>query len=118
MKIYVSHSSQFNYQEELYKPFRSSEFNVKNGITLPHENSTENVVSKEYFDYCDLVIAEVSYPSTGMGIELGWANMKGVKIICIHKSGTTPSAATKAVSENFIEYSSFEDMFERLQVFL
>ncbi len=118
MKIYVAHSTQFNYQEELYKPLRSSQLDTKNEIILPHENSLELFNSKEYFDSCDLVIAEVSFPSTGEGIELGWANIKNVKIICVYRAGSKFSSSLKAVSKDFIEYSSSSDLIQKLEKLL
>lgn len=75
MKIYVAHSSGYDYQNELYSPIRNSTLNTKHQITLPHENSIEQFNSKEFLKKCNLVIADVSYPSTGLGIELGWANI-------------------------------------------
>lgn len=114
MKIYIAHSTQFDYQEELYKPLRDSQLSTKNEIIFPHEKSLELFNSKEYFDNCDLVIAEVSFPSIGMGIELGWANDKGVKVICIFKNGTKYSHSLQSVSKDFIEYTNDVDMVKKL----
>lgn len=114
MKIYVAHSTGFNFQDELYKPLRNSELNKIHEITLPHENSDKQFNSKEYLKSCDLVLAEVSYPSTGQGIELGWANLYKVPIICIYKNGSKYSGALTAVSEKFIEYNDTEDLITKL----
>jgi hypothetical protein len=115
MKIYVSHSTQFNYQEELYRPLTSSKLYTSNEIILPHKDSLELFSSKDYFASCDLVIAEVSFPSTGVGIELGWANAQNIKIICVYKTGSKFSSSLKAVSKYFIEYSSPEDLIKKLE---
>jgi hypothetical protein len=74
MKIYVSHSTSFDFKEELYKPIRSSDLNSIHEIILPHEDSNEQFKTLDLFKSggCKLIIAEVSYPSTGQGIELGW----------------------------------------------
>ncbi|MDO8503514.1 MAG: hypothetical protein Q7S60_02385 [bacterium] len=63
---------------------------------------------------CNLILAEVSYPSTAQGIELGWANTYGVPIVVIYKKGTKPSDSIKAVSDTFIEYENSDDMVEKL----
>jgi len=42
-------------------------------IILPHDK--RNLISKDIIKKCNLFIAEVSFPSTGLGIELGWANI-------------------------------------------
>ena len=74
MKIYVAHSKKLDYKKELYEPLRNSSLNNEHEIILPHEKSDKPFSSKEFFKTCDVIIAEVSYSGTGLGIELGWAN--------------------------------------------
>ncbi|MDD2823079.1 MAG: hypothetical protein PHQ59_03265 [Candidatus Daviesbacteria bacterium] len=114
MKIYVTHSSGFDYQKELYQPLRKSKLNNLHEITLPHEFFLEQFNSKEYLKECDLVLAEVSYPSEGQKIELGWASSYKVPIICIYKKGKKISDTLKTASNVFIEYESSEDMIQKL----
>ena len=116
--IYVPHANSFDFKNELYKPIRESDLNSKFIFTLPHENSEKLFNSKEYLKRCDLVLAEVSYPSTGLGIELGWANSYGVPIICISKLGSKPSNSLKAVGSEFLEYKDSEDMISRISELL
>lgn len=72
MKIYVGHSSDIDFREELYEPLKSSRIAEEHKLVFPHEDSEELFDSKEFFrDECDLFIAEVSDSSTGLGIELG-----------------------------------------------
>lgn len=118
MKIYVSHSSGFDYQNELYQPLRKSELNKLHEITLPHEHSTDQFNSKEYMKHCSLILAEVSYPSTGQGIELGWANLYDVPILCLYKKGAKTSETLKVISNTFIEYENSEDMAQKLTDYL
>lgn len=35
---------------------------------------------------CDLVVAEVSVPSLGVGYELGWATALGKPVLCLHRT--------------------------------
>lgn len=118
MKIYVVHSSGFDFKNELYKPLREAELNIHYEIFLPHEENDKPLSSKEFIASCDLLIAEVTYPSTGQGIELGWADFAGVPIICIYKSGMKYSGALKTVSDEFIEYECEKDMVEKLGGYL
>lgn len=84
IKIYVAHSRSFDFKKELYEPIRKNFLNNEHTFILPHEHSEEPFNSKDYLkDEADLVIAEVSEPSTGLGIELGWADAHQVLIICI-----------------------------------
>lgn len=104
MKIYVAHSSSIDFKKQLYAPLRESKLNEEHKIILPHEHSSEMYDSKNELKTCDLVIAEVSQHSTSMGIELGWANLYGVKIIAIYHKGTTPTRSLSAVTDSVLEY--------------
>lgn len=115
MKIYVSHSRKYDFLNELYLPIRNSVLNTLNEITLPHEKSDLPFNSRDFIPTCDLVIAEVSYQGIGIGIELGWADAAKVPIICIYKQGTEPSGSLKVVSSVFLEYSSKEQMIDKIQ---
>lgn len=118
MNIYVTHSSSFDYNRELYQPLRNSELNKIHKITLPHEHSTDQFSSKEYIKSCDLIVAEVSYPSTGQGIELGWANSYDVPILCLYKKGTTPSGSLSIISNTIIEYDGCEDVIRNISEYV
>nr|AIA14292.1 Unknown Function [uncultured bacterium] len=114
MKIYISHSRKFDFQNELYKVLRESELNSNHEFILPHEQSDMPFNTKELFmnKGCDVVVAEVSYPATGQGIELGWADMLEIPIICIYKEGIEPSQSLHTVSKRFLMYTSSENMLE------
>lgn len=115
MKIYVSHSRKFAFKEELYAPLRASRLNAQHHIILPHESSDEDLFpSGDIIPTCDLVIAEVSFPSTGQGIELGWAHAAGVPIVCIHKQGSQPSNSLTAVTDVFLWYDDPKEVIEAL----
>jgi len=118
MKIYVAHSNSFDYKKELYEPIRKSDINNKYEIILPHEVTTEQFNSKRVLKKCNLVIAEVSYPSTGQGIELGWANMYDVPIVCYYKKGTKPSGALKVVSDEIFQYDSPKDLIQQINKYI
>ncbi len=107
MIIYAAHASSYNYKDLLYTPLRSTQEPDVTFI-LPHEGIVSN--SKDALATCDFVLAEVSYPSTGMGIELGWANNFKKKIICVYRAGTEPSKSLRFISDTFFEYSSEDDL--------
>lgn len=111
MKIFVAHATKSDFKEELYKPIRESELNKKHDFILPQENGKE-VITREIIQSCDLVLAEVSHPSTGQGIELGWANIFNVPIICLYKDGATPSNSLSFISNKMLMYTSPENMIE------
>ena len=84
MKIFVSHSSSYDFRNELYKPLKEA-FGSKHELFLPHESKPSR--TEEIIKESDIIMAEVSYPSTGQGIELGWASCHGKRIIAIRKRG-------------------------------
>lgn len=118
MKIYVCHSSSFNYEQELYGPIKRSELYTKHIFIFPHETASNTLNSQKAISTCDLVISECSYPSTGMGIELGWANKDNKRILCIYKKGSNISKSLKTISGDFIEYTDAVDLIEKLNVFI
>ncbi len=117
MKIFISHSRDFDFENELYKPLKNSSLNLINAFFFPHEDG-RNVNTQEKIKYSDLILAEVSFPSTGQGIELGWATGFGVHIICVSKEGAVISSALKYVTTDFITYSDKEDLVNKLTNFL
>ena len=96
MKIYISHSSEYDF--------------------LPHEAKTVN--TKDIISKYDLVIAEISLPSTGQGIELGWADYTKTPILCMYEEGAKISSSLKYITNEFIEYESVEDMIKKIRNFI
>ena len=114
MKIYVGHSNDWNYENELYNPILKSELNKKHDIILPHLNN-RSFDTKKVIEEADLFIAEVSRPSLGLGIEIGRAEQIGKKILCIYKKGEKVSSSLKYVDASLIEYNDEKDMIDRIK---
>lgn len=117
MKVYLTHSTGYDYSSELYIPLGKA-FSSAHELFLPHEAHPDGVESRGIIASSDVVLAEVSLPSTGQGIELGWANASGVKIICFYRTNSKPSGALRFISDTFIEYSDPDDMIARLRTAL
>lgn len=116
MNIYVAHSRTFDFQKELYQPIRTSSLYTVHTFTLPHETSGKPFNSKEYLrNQCDVLIAEVSHPSTGIGIELGWADGYGVPIVCVYMKGSTISDSLKTISTRFVEYADGTELVSGIE---
>ncbi|HEV2614901.1 MAG TPA: hypothetical protein VGV92_09425 [Gammaproteobacteria bacterium] len=112
MKIYVSHSTGFNYKDELYKPLQQSIQYID--FYFPHEFHSEATNTRNIIENVDYVLAEVSYPSTGQGIELAWAHDAAVSIIGIHKTDAVISSALKLICSKIYAY---EDVGEFVRDF-
>lgn len=104
MKIYITHSGSFDYLNELYAPIKESLAFKKHQIIFPHNKSTEPYSLLELIKTFDIVFAEVSFPSTGQGIELGWASYYGKRIVCFYRKGLKYSNSLKVISNEFVEY--------------
>lgn len=115
MNIYISHSGNYDYESELYKPIKESELASLHHFFLPHEPENIDVDAKDELKQTDILVAEVSYPSTGQGIELGRANVAGVPIVCFYKMGTKPSGSLRFVTDGIIEYSDVQDLLTKLK---
>ncbi len=114
-KIYIGHSrdERFNYQDELYAPFMSSL--DEDIVIVPHEKEAEaQINSQEILPACNLMIAEVSYPSTGLGMELACAAHAAVAVLCIYKIGYQPSSSVMNFFPHIICYENNVDMVEKV----
>jgi hypothetical protein len=116
MNIYLSHSGAYDYENELYKPLKASELFKSHTVFLPHEPENRRVAAKAKFKTTDLLVAEVSYPSTGQGIELGLASAANVPVVCFYKSGTKPSGSLRFVADKVIEYTDSNELIAKLQL--
>jgi hypothetical protein len=113
MKIYCAHSTSFDFNNEYYLPLKHSELSQNHELIFPHENN-QFIDSKEIVKNCELIIAEVSYPSIGEGIELGWANDANISVICLYKEGSKVSKSLNVISKIFISYASSQDLISKL----
>lgn len=117
MKIYVSHSKEFDYLNKLYKPIKESSLNSKHEFFFPHE-SGKSVNTKDTIKNSDLILAETSFPATGQGIELGWAENFGVPILCFYNEGSKISGSLEYVAKNIISYADEKDLITKLADYL
>ena len=117
MKIFISHTKNIDFVNDLYRPIRESALNDEHDLFLPHEDG-KKINTKEQIQSSDLIISEVSFPATGSGIEIGWADAAGVPLLCVYKEGSDISGSLKYLTDDFIEYSSPEDLVQKLTSFL
>lgn len=113
MNIFFGHSTGFDYKHELYKPVRDSDFNKRHEIVFPHEHD-EFDNTHSLIQSCDAMFAEASFPSIGLGIELGWAHAYGKPIVCFRRIGSTSSGALPMVTSHIVEYATTEELIGKL----
>lgn len=118
MKIYVGHSKDMDYQNELYAVIRSSPLNKIHEFFLPHENSEMGTNSKEKIKTYDLMIAETSYNAMGLGIEMGWADAFNVPLEAIQKTGTKIKGSTQLTVRSITMYSNKDELINALETII
>lgn len=117
MNIYISHSSKYDYINNLYDPIKKSKLYETHCFYFPHETD-EIINTKHIITNYDFLIAEISLPSISQGIELGWADYANVPILFIYQKGTTVSSSLKLVTNHFIEYENTDDMINKINNFI
>ena len=118
MNIYISHSSKYDYINKIYNPIKKSKLFESHNFFFPHDNDNKIINTKAIISKYDLLIADVSLPTTGQGIELGWADYANVPILCIYEKGTEISSSLKLITNNFIEYENIDDMIYKINKFI
>lgn len=120
MKIYLSHSTQYDFLNELYRPLQASPLNTKHEIIyfLSDDSPDKTKNSKEVIRTSDVVIADVSIRSIGIGMELGWADAFEKRIILIHQKEAQLSKYLKLLTEEIISYESSQDLVRQLEQIL
>ena len=96
---------------------RDSALAKDNIFIFPHDESGESYDTKALFavKQCDLVIAEVSEPATGQGLELGWADVFGIPIVCLYQKDVHISSSLRLVSKALLQYKDTKDMIQKMQ---
>ena len=134
MKIYVSGSIYGGTQKiETYK--KMIELLENYGEVVDKQIADPNTIANEAFqtdeeifgdlekllNKADLVFAEVSVPSLGVGYELGYADKLGKKIIAVYDKNYTNKVTTMIRGNKrikLIAYNNIEEVFENFEKLL
>lgn len=115
MKVQIWHSrGEYNFTAKLYEPIKKASFFSFHTFIFPHDASIQ-VFSEETLKEIDVFIAEISYPSTGLWIELWIAKMLWKRIVWIYKKGTVPSSSIDLVTQEKYEYSTISELLEIIE---
>lgn len=119
MRIYLSHSRNFDYQNELYKPLLDSAIAQSHQLVLPFMNGGgQSGDTKTVLQAVNMVVAEITHSNTGQGIELGWADMLGKPIVCFYRAGYTPSSSISMITHHLYPYKDPFDLVRQLESML
>jgi len=104
----------FDYKKLLYAPIKGSSLNSVYRLIFPHEFSDDPYPTRELFESKRaeiIVLAEISYDSSGQRTELDWANELNIPVIAFHKEDQKNNISS---NEDFVYYNS-NDLLERLE---
>lgn len=74
-----------------------SELSIK-GEDLPDREIHDRDLT--WLRSCDLLVAEVTRPSLGVGYEIGKATEWGLKVLCVYRPSVTPSLSAMIAGSN------------------
>lgn len=114
-KVYIGHSREFDYEHELYAPLRTAKGLPQADLILPYESNSRANNTRDFYRELDLFIAEVSYPSTGLGIELAWAYDADVTIVCLARANARVSKSLYVLTDEIIRYQDETEMVKIIQ---
>jgi nucleoside 2-deoxyribosyltransferase len=87
-------------------------FELEKNITL-EERYTRDI---EWIKECDILVAEVSTPSLGVGYEISYAESLGKRIICVYDKDIKISAMIGGNNHlELIEYFDINDLLTKLE---
>ncbi len=115
MKILVAHASNFDYKTELYQPLKHSALLQQHTVIYPHDDENVEIETNSHIPDTDLMLAEVSYPSTGAGIEIGLVQAAGIPTLFVYRAGTKPSGSLRFIKGKRIEYSDSADLVAKVE---
>lgn len=88
-------------------------------FVFEYNGSTENKIMLknvlDEMDKSDLIIADASHDSLGVGMEVGYFKGKGKKIVFLHKKSTFLDENMEGVSDYIVDYESDDDVLNWLK---
>lgn len=80
---------------------------------------TESIILEQHqaIKESDVVVADVSKPSHGVGMEVILARVIGKPVLCLSKRGSRISNTLRSATGTILEYDSFKEMEELLKTF-
>ena len=103
---------------ENYGPVLTKHVASKNLTSLGENRTKEDVYLRDinWLNECDIVVADITLPSTGVGYEIAYAEKLNKRIICVYEKDKNVS---KLIIGNnhfeFIEYDNIENLLISLK---
>ena len=95
-----------------------SEVLDKERVLIPRDIYLRDV---DWIDHCDVLIAEVSVPSHGVGYEIGYALQIGKPVLCIYQQEKRVSKMITGNPNTVLiveDYSNIKEAFQKIHRFM
>lgn len=81
-----------------------------------NEFSPEEMMRRTFkeIEKSDVLVANVAHWPIGVGVESGYANEKGIPIICIYPADATLANTVGGIARHIIKYKSYDDLRKQL----
>lgn len=88
------------------------DFSTENETLLPEQIYKRDI---NWIDECDIVFAEVTVPSLGVGYELAYAESKNKKVICMYeKEKSISKMITGNINFTQIPYTNTDELITKI----
>ncbi|MBI4163505.1 MAG: hypothetical protein HY512_01465 [Candidatus Aenigmarchaeota archaeon] len=121
-KVFVAAPFTENFENDFLLKIESVLKQLNFDPIVPHKfvvddgDGVKESVARDFdlLDKSDILLAEVSKPSHGVGMEIMYAHQKGKKIIFVKKKGTRVSSMAIMHAHEIIEYENQDDLEKKL----
>lgn len=89
------------------------------GENLPSADIYER--DKGWIDEADVMVAEATQPSTGVGYEIGYAEARGIPVYCLYRQGSERRMSAMIEGNphcTILHYADPDEVIDRLRNFL
>lgn len=118
LAVPLSFGRNLDFAKRIAKALKKLGYNITSPWVLDEDPSwgmTAEKITKrdlEAIEQSDLLVADVSKPSTGVGMEIMYALMKGVKVVCVTRAGLPISGLVAGNPKISLTIISNEDELE------
>ncbi len=86
--------------------------------SLETEMSPKDVCTRDtnWIDECDVLVAEVSTPSHGVGYEISYALERGKPVLCIFRRGARVSKMLTGNTRHGFEVADYKEVAEGIEI--
>ncbi len=124
-RVFLAAPFTFNFEAEFLDHIEEFLMGLGYSVIVPHDFANDDVSDEEIrrqihtdlaqVENSDILIADVTKPSHGVGMEILHAHKLGKRVILIAQSGTRISSMARVHSHNTLEYNNSEELKQKLE---